>query len=190
MWYVANIDYINGVVPYKKQNNMEKIKQILILQGIEFDEEEILSVAQAIGMDVDNLNDAEAQEVAIQVVQAKKSTALTTANGKSKNGNGKLGKNSSRRKSIPPLQGAIAHASQVSNQEIQSLEDVLTQGIDAYTTDKADQLLSTIRNAPKDVVSKFVSKAMEEEADVESFRAIGNELVAGIFGANFADAAE
>ncbi|WP_375515833.1 hypothetical protein [uncultured Nostoc sp.] len=55
---------------------------------------------------------------------------------------------------------------------------------------KADQLLSTIRNAPKDVVSKFVSKAMEEEADVESFRAIGNELVAGIFGANFTDAAE
>jgi hypothetical protein len=89
---------------------MEKIKQILTLQGIEFDEGDILSAASAIGMDVDNLNDAEAQEVAIQVAQAKKSTALTTANGKSKNGNGngKLGKNSSRRKSVPPLQGAIS----------------------------------------------------------------------------------
>ncbi|WP_414515977.1 hypothetical protein [Nostoc sp. PCC 9305] len=169
---------------------MEKIKQILTLQGIEFDEGDILSAASAIGMDVDNLNDAEAQEVAIQVAQAKKSTALTTANGKSKNGNGKLGKNSPRRKSTPPLQGAIAHASQVSNQEIQSLEDVLNVGIDAYTTDKADQLLSTIRNAPKDVVSKFVSKAMEEEADVDSFRAIGDELVAGIFGISPTNATE
>ncbi|AUB44071.1 transposase (plasmid) [Nostoc flagelliforme CCNUN1] len=42
---------------------------------------------------------------------------------------------------------------------------------DVYTTDKADQLLSTIRNAPKVVVSKFVSKAIEEEGDVQSFRA-------------------
>lgn len=171
---------------------MQKVKEILLAEGIEFDEGDILSAASAIGMDVDNLNDAEAQEVAIQVAQAKKSTALTTAtaNGKSKNTGGKLGKNSPRRKSAPPLQGAIAHASQVSNQEIQSLEDVLTQGIDAYTTDKADQLLSTIRNAPKDVVSKFVSKAMEEEADVDSFRAIGNELVAGIFGISPTNAAE
>jgi hypothetical protein len=169
---------------------MQKIKEILLAEGIEFDEGDILSAASAIGMDVDNLNDAEAQEVAIQVVQAKKSTALTTANGKSKNGNGKLGKNSARRKSTPPLQGAIAHASLVSNQEIQSLEDVLNVGIDAYTTDKADQLLSKIRNAPKDVVSKFVSKAMEEEADVDSFRAIGDELVAGIFGISPTNAAE
>jgi len=169
---------------------MEKIKQILTLQGIQFDDDDILSAASAIGMDVDNLNDAEAQELAMQVIQAKKATALITTNGKSKNTVGKLGKNSPRRKSAPPLQGAIAHASQVSNQEIQSLEDVLTQGIDAYTTDKADQLLSTIRNAPKDVVSKFVSIAMEEEADVDSFRAIGNELVAGIFGISPTNAAE
>ena len=62
-------------------------------------------------------------------------------------------------------------ASLVFNQEIQSLKDVLNVGIDAYTTDKADQLLSTIRNAPKVVVSKFVFKAIEEEGDVESFRA-------------------
>ncbi|MBD2566131.1 MULTISPECIES: hypothetical protein [Nostoc] len=166
---------------------MQKVKEILLAEGIEFDEGDILSAASAIGMDVDNLNDAEAQEVAIQVTQAKKSTALTT---KSKNSNAKLGKNSPRRKSTPPLQGAIAHASQVSNQEIQSLEDVLNVGIDAYTTDKADQLLSTIRNAPKDVVSKFVSKAMEEEADVDSFRAIGDELVAGIFGISPTNATE
>ncbi|MDZ8140112.1 MAG: hypothetical protein RM049_33290 [Nostoc sp. DedQUE04] len=169
---------------------MQKVKEILLAQGIEFDEADIVSAASAIGMDIDNLNDAEAQEVAVQVVQAKKSTALTTANSKSKNTGGKLGKNSPRRKSTPPLQGAIAHASQVSNQEIQSLEDVLNVGIDAYTTDKADQLLSTIRNAPKDVVSKFVSKAMEEEADVDSFRAIGDELVAGIFGISPTNATE
>ncbi len=169
---------------------MEKIKQILTLQGIEFDESEILSVAQAIGMDVNDLNDAEAQELAIQVAQAKKATALTTPHGKSKNSNAKLGKNSPRRKTTPPLQEAIAKASQVSHQEIQSLEDVLAQGIDAYTTDKADQLLSTIRNAPKEVVSKFVEKAMEEEADVAGFREVGKQLIAGIFGANFTDAAE
>ncbi|MHC5917727.1 MAG: hypothetical protein ACYTXE_43700, partial [Nostoc sp.] len=64
---------------------MEKIKQILTLQGIEFDDDDILSAASAIGMDVDNLNDAEAQELAMQVIQAKKATALITTNGKSKN---------------------------------------------------------------------------------------------------------
>ncbi|MEH2252356.1 hypothetical protein [Nostoc sp.] len=109
---------------------------------------------------------------------------------KSKNGSDKLGRNFPRRKGTPPLQGTIAKASQVSNQEIQFLEDVLNMGIDAYTTDKADQLLSTIRNAPKDVVSKFVEKAMEEEADVESFREVGEQLVAGIFGAQFTNATE
>ncbi|MBG1270498.1 hypothetical protein [Nostoc sp. WHI] len=170
---------------------MEKVKEILLAKGIECDEQEILSAASAIGMDVNDLNDAEAQAITIQILEQRKSSgALTNTNGKSKNGNSKLGKNSPRRKTTPPLQGAIAHASQVSNQEIQSLEDVLNVGIDAYTTDKADQLLSTIRNAPKDVVSKFVSKAMEEEADVESFRAIGNELVEGIFGISLANAAE
>ena len=47
---------------------MRKVKEILLAQGIEFDEGDIVSAASAIGMDVDNLNDAEAQEVAIQVV--------------------------------------------------------------------------------------------------------------------------
>ncbi|ACC84891.1 hypothetical protein [Nostoc punctiforme] len=173
---------------------MQKVKEILLAQGIEFDEADIVSAASAIGMELDGLNDAEASAIALKVVELKQASGLALSQkdiaAKSRNGNGKLGKNSPRRKSTPPLQGAIAHASQVSNQEIQSLEDVLNVGIDAYTTDKADKLLSTIRNAPKDVVSKFVSKAMEEEADVDSFRAIGDELVAGIFGAQFTNAAE
>ncbi|WP_196521178.1 hypothetical protein [Nostoc sp. WHI] len=136
------------------------------------------------------MTDQQAQAIATQILELRLASGKLATNSKSKNGNGKLGKNSPRCKTTPPLQGAIAHASQVSNQEIQSLEDVLNVGIDAYTTDKADQLLSTIRNAPKDVVSKFVSKAMEEEADVESFRQVGNELVEGIFGISLANAAE
>lgn len=148
-----------------------------------------MSAAQAVGMDVNDLNDAEATAIAQHIIEQRQPGKLAT-NSKSKNGNGKLGKNSPRRKGTPPLQGAIAKASQVSNQEIQSLEDVLSAGIDAYTTDKADQLLSSIRNAPKEVVSKFVEKAMEEEADVEGFRQVGEQLVAGIFGINGANAAE
>ncbi|MCC5659870.1 hypothetical protein LC608_23415 [Nostoc sp. XA010] len=169
---------------------MEKIQQFLQPYNIEATDDEVANLCAQVDADIDQLTDQQAQAIAIQILEQRQATGKLAANGKSKNTGGKLGKNSPRRKSTPPLQGAIAHASQVSNQEIQSLEDVLSVGIDAYTTDKADQLLSTIRNAPKDVVSKFVSKAMEEEADVESFRAIGNELVAGIFGANFADAAE
>lgn len=150
----------------------------------------LLPVCAQVDADIDQLTAQQAQAIAIQILELRLASGKLATNGKSKNTSGKLGKNSPRRKSAPPLQGAITHASQVSNQEIQSLEDVLTQGIDAYTTDKGDQLLSTIRNAPKDVVSKFVSKAMEEEADVESFRAIGNELVAGIFGISPTNAAE
>ncbi|MEH2039375.1 hypothetical protein [Nostoc sp.] len=169
---------------------MEKIQQFLQPYNIEATESEIANLCAQVDADTDQLTDQQAQAIAIQILELRQATGKLATNGKSKNGNGKLGKNSPRRKSTPPLQGAIAHASQVSNQEIQSLEDVLNVGIDAYTTDKADQLLSTIRNAPKDVVSKFVSKAMEEEADVESFRAIGNELVAGIFGISPTNATE
>lgn len=169
---------------------MEKIQQFLQPYNIEATESEIADLCAQVNADIDQLTDQQAQAIATQILEQRQVSGKLATNSKSKNGNGKLGKNSPRRKSTPPLQGAIAHASQVSNQEIQSLEDVLTQGIDAYTTDKADQLLSTIRNAPKDVVSKFVSKAMEEEADVESFRAIGNELVAGIFGISPTNATE
>ncbi|MCC5611168.1 hypothetical protein LC612_31535 [Nostoc sp. CHAB 5834] len=169
---------------------MEKIQQFLQPYNIEVTDDEVLQLCAQVDADIDQLTDQQAQAIAIQILEQRQASGKLATNGKSKNGNGKLGKNSPRRKSTPPLQGAIAHASQVSNQEIQSLEDVLNVGIDAYTTDKADQLLSTIRNAPKDVVSKFVSKAMEEEADVESFRAIGNELVAGIFGISPTNATE
>lgn len=169
---------------------MEKIQQFLKPYNIEATDDEVLQLCAQVDADIDQLTDQQAQAIAIQILELRLATGKLATNGKPKNGNGKLGKNSPRRKSIPPLQGAIAHASQVSNQEIQSLEDVLNVGIDAYTTDKADQLLSTIRNAPKDVVSKFVSKAMEEEADVDSFRAIGDELVAGIFGISPTNAAE
>ncbi len=171
---------------------MEKIQQFLEPYNIEVTQSEVANLCAQVDADIDQLTDQQAQAIATQILELRLATGKLATNGKSKNGNGngKLGKNSPRRKSTPPLQGAIAHASQVSNQEIQSLEDVLTQGIDAYTTDKADQLLSTIRNAPKDVVSKFVSIAMEEEADVDSFRAIGDELVAGIFGISPTNAAE
>ncbi|AUB43703.1 hypothetical protein COO91_09887 (plasmid) [Nostoc flagelliforme CCNUN1] len=169
---------------------MDKIQQLLQPYNVEVSLEEIAKLCVEVGADIEQLSDSDAQTIAQHILEQRQLSGKLATNSKPKNGNGKLGKNSPRRKSTPPLQGAIAHASQVSNQEIQSLEDVLTQGIDAYTTDKADQLLSTIRNAPKDVVSKFVSKAMEEEADVESFRAIGNELVAGIFGISATNAAE
>jgi len=169
---------------------VEKIQQFLQPYNIEATADEVAKLCAQVDADIDQLTDQQAQAIATQILEQRLATGKLATNGKSKNTGGKLGKNSPRRKSTPPLQGAIAHASQVSNLEIQSLEDVLNVGIDAYTTDKADQLLSSIRNAPKEIVSKFVSKAMEEEADVDSFRAIGDELVAGIFGAQFTNAAE
>ncbi|MFK0731530.1 MAG: hypothetical protein ACIWVG_10270 [Gloeotrichia echinulata HAB0833] len=169
---------------------MEKIQQLLQAYNIEVTESDVAQLCAQVDVDINQLTDQQAQVIAQQILEQRLESGKLSNNGKSKNGNAKLGKNSPRRKSTPPLQGAIARASQVSHQEIQSLEDVLAQGIDAYTTDKADQLLSTIRNAPKEVVSKFVAKAMEEEADVAGFREVGKQLIAGIFGANFTDAAE
>ncbi len=169
---------------------MDKIQQLLQSHNIAVTFDEMAKLCTEAGIDIDNLTDNEAQTIAQHIIEQRSSSGKLTTNDKSKNGNGKLSKNSSRRKPTPPLQGAIAKASLVSNQEIQSLEDVLNVGIDAYTTDKADQLLSTIRNAPKEVVSKFVEKAMEEEADVDSFREVGEQLVAGIFGISTTNAAE
>ncbi|MCC5640269.1 hypothetical protein LC593_31440 [Nostoc sp. CHAB 5844] len=168
---------------------MQKIQQILIDQGITFSEDEILAAAQALGMDINDLNDAEVQAVVEQVVQSKQPGILVSTNGKSKNSQSKITKGS-RRKPLPPLESAIAHASGVSNQEIQSLNEILEQGIDLYTDDQADRLLASVRNAPKEVVRKFTQRAMEEEADVNSFRDIGQQLVAGIFGVNLTNATE
>lgn len=171
---------------------MNKIQQLLQPYNIEVSEAEVARLCAEVGVDIEQLTDSDAQTIANHIIDERKASAgkLAATNGKTKNSNGKLTKNSPRRKPTPNLQGAITQASLVSNQEIQSLEDVLQQGIDKYTTDKADELLSTIRNAPKEVVRKFTEAALEEEADVESFRAIGSELVAGIFGVQFTNATE
>ncbi|WP_193199732.1 hypothetical protein [Nostoc sp. MG11] len=170
---------------------MDKIEQLLQSYNIEVSEEEVAKLCVEVGVDINQLSDSDAQVIAQHILEQRSSSGKLATNGKSKStGGGKLGKNSPRRKTTPPLQEAITKASQVSNQEIQSLENVLNVGIDAYTTDKADQLLASIRNAPKEVVSKFVEKAMEEEADVDSFRAVGEQLVTGIFGISPTNAAE
>ncbi|MCG6138770.1 MAG: hypothetical protein MET45_29960 [Nostoc sp. LLA-1] len=157
---------------------MNKIQQLLQAHNIEITEAEISRLCAEAGVDIEQLSDSDAQTITQHIIEERQvSGKLAKNSNKPKNNNGKLTKNSSRRKSVPNLEGAISKASQVSNEEIQSLEDVLNAGIDAYTTDKADQLLSSIRNAPKEVVRKFTQAAMEEEADVESFRDIGEQLV-------------
>ncbi|WGV29206.1 hypothetical protein [Halotia branconii] len=119
---------------------MEKIEQLLQPYNIEVSVEEVTKLCAQVDADIEQLTDTQAQAIAQHIIEQRSSSGKLATNSKSKNGNGKLGKNSPRRKSVPPLQGAIAKASQVSNQEIQSLEDVLNVGIDAYTTDKADRV--------------------------------------------------
>src|SRR5689334_18327863 len=122
---------------------MQKIQQLLQTHNIQVSEEEVAKLCAEVGADINDLTDSQASAIAQHILEERSgSNGALTVPSKSKNNNGKLGKNSSRRKPLPPLQSAIAKASQVSNTEIQSLEDVLKQGIDVYTTDKADELLS------------------------------------------------
>lgn len=169
---------------------MNKVQELLQPHGIEVSPEELASLCAEVNADPLQLSDTQAQTIAQHIIeQYQPSGKLASTNGKSKNGQGKMTKGS-RRKPLPPLESAIAHASQISNQEIQSLSEVLEQGIDLYTDDQADRLLDSVRNAPKEVVRKFTQKAMEEEADVDSFRNVGQQLVAGIFGVNRKNATE
>jgi uncharacterized protein YaaQ len=186
-----NDDIAIDLIFLPQRDFMNKIQQLLQPHNIEVNEEEIAKLCAEVGADIEQLTDSEAQTIAQHILEQRQQSSLKLAptNGKSKNGNGKITKGT-RRKPVPPLEGAIAHASRVSNQEIQSLSEILEEGIDLYTNDQADRLLASVRNAPKEVVRKFTERAMEEEADVENFRDIGQQLVAGIFGVSLTNAAE
>jgi hypothetical protein len=159
----------------KRGKTMDRIRQYLA----DATDAEINAIASELSIDVNAIADDEAQLIADEIQKRRKTgSALST----SKRKGAKLTKESATRKKTPDLQSAIAHTSQVSAAEIGALTETLVAGIDQYTTNQADVLLSTVRNAPNEVVAKFAIAAALEVADTDGFRGIGQQLIAGIFG--------
>ncbi|MCC5633804.1 hypothetical protein LC613_41025 [Nostoc sphaeroides CHAB 2801] len=87
---------------------MEKIQQFLQPYNIEATDDEVANLCAQVDADINQLTDQQAQAIATQIIELRLVSGKLATNGKPKNGNGKLGKNSPRRKSTPLLQGAIS----------------------------------------------------------------------------------
>jgi hypothetical protein len=147
---------------------VNKLKEILSQRGKALDEEELRSRIEHYGFNPDHLSDEEAEAVANEIApQTQNGLALT--NSKASTPAKSKGKGG-RRKALPTVREAAAHTASVANQELTEFGETLDKNLTLWENDRADQLLARVRNAPKNVVSKFVETAMQEGAETESFR--------------------
>jgi hypothetical protein len=158
---------------------MDKLKSILKLRGQELDEQELRSRVEKLGFNPDELSDQEVEKIAAEISNSG-GLAIAPTNGKTSTpakGKGKGG----RRKALPTVRDAAAHTANIANQELVSFGETLDKNLTAWEDDKADQLLARVRNAPKNVVSKFVEEAMREGAEPEAFRQTANDFTREFF---------
>lgn len=166
---------------------MNKLREILSQRGKAFDEEVLRSRIESFGFNPDNLTDAEAQAVADEIVPQTQS-GLAVTNGKASvpaKGKGKGG----RRKALPTVRDAAAHTASIANEELTEFGETLDKNLTLWENDKADQLLARVRNAPRNVVGKFVETAMQEGAEAESFRQAAVDFTGEFFPVSNSDAA-
>ncbi|QHG20685.1 hypothetical protein [Nostoc sp. ATCC 53789] len=70
---------------------MDKIQQLLQPHNIEVSLEEIAKLCVEVGADIEQLSDSDAQTIAQHILELRLASGKLAINGKSKNGNGKLG---------------------------------------------------------------------------------------------------
>ena len=161
-----------------KGEKVEQIKQLLLEEGLTISDEEIRGLLGELG--IDNPSETEARELANEL-RAKAQPVqggLTVSNGKAKT---PARRNNKRRKETPSLTNALTHTASVAQAELASVSEVVKAGAEAWATDQADQMVAAVRNAPKEALEKFAAMAMEESADINSFRKVGEEISAILF---------
>jgi hypothetical protein len=165
---------------------MDKVREILLSKGKAVSDALIQERIDEYGLTGAELTDKDAKAIADELEsKAQVVSGLATTNGTSKptstKGKGKGG----RRKNLPTVKDAAKHTANLANQEIQGFIDVVDTELTAWEDDKADQLLARVRNAPKNVVARFVEDAVQEASDVNSFRESAREFSNEFFPVGF-----
>lgn len=162
---------------------MERIKQILLDKGKAVADSAIEAKLNEYGIEGD-VSDADAKAIAEELEPQAQSVgnglAVSNGNGKASAPAKSKGKGG-RRKQTPTLTDALTHTASVAQAELNSVNEVVKAGAEAWANDQADQLVSTIRNAPKEALEKFAAMALEESADINSFRQVGQEISSILF---------
>ena len=159
---------------------MERIKQILLDRGKAIADSEIEKLITEYELDSNNVSESDAIAIANELEPKAQDAQgeMVVSNGKSKS---PAKRNNKRRKETPSLTNALTHTAAVAQAELTSVSEVVKAGVEAWSTDQADQMVSTIRNAPKEALEKFAVMALEEKADIDSFRKVGEEISAILF---------
>lgn len=162
---------------------MERIKEILLSRGKAVTDSEIQAKLDEYGIN-GNLSETDATAIADELEpQAQETTAgLTVANGNSKTTapTKRTGKGRKSAKQVS-LQDAIVHAAKETETELTTMETAIRQHKGKYVESRTTAIVNEIRNTSTEIVQGVTEKLMEEEADAESFREIGNAFGANLF---------
>lgn len=162
---------------------MDKVRQILLDKGKAIADSAIQDKLTEYGIEGDP-SDADAKAIAEEL----ESQAQPVANGLAvSNGNGKTstpaktkGRGRKSAKQVT-LQDAIVHAAKETETELSTMEGAIRQHKTKYVESRTASIVNEIRNTSTEIVEGVTNKLMEETADAESFREIGNALGENLF---------
>jgi hypothetical protein len=150
---------------------MDKVKELLSLDDVEIAEEKILQAIERRNLIPDNISD----DQAFEIVEELKSGQLTLAP------NASPSSNDSKNKKLSSLSEAIAYASRLSAKEINDLKASVDQGRSKWIASQTREIIGSIRNAPKEVISMVSAELLEEEADLETFQQFASQINQAFF---------
>lgn len=173
---------------------MERVKQILLERGKAVADSRIQDKLTEYELAGD-VSEADAKAIADELEGEAQpvSNGLAISNG---NGNGKAattpksakGKSRKKAKDVT-LQEAIVKAAKETETELTTMESAIRQHKGAYVAARTDSIVNEIRNTSAEIVQSVTERLVEEEADVDSFRNIGEQLGQNLFPViNFAEA--
>lgn len=166
---------------------MDKIKAILLERGKAVADSAISEKLTEYGIDDGDVSDADAKAIADELGGEAQSVvsnglAVSDGNGKAPKAPAKTTKGRGRKSAKQvTLQDAIVHAAKETEAELSTMESAIRQHKDAYVAARTTSIVNEIRNTSTEIVEGVTEKLMQEEADVDSFRDIGNQLGANLF---------
>ncbi|HEY9748375.1 MAG TPA: hypothetical protein V6C63_06845 [Allocoleopsis sp.] len=163
---------------------MERVRQILLERGKAVADSRIqdkLTEYELTGELSETDAKAIADELEGEAQSVSNGLAVSNGNGKApapaKAGKGKGRKNAKQ----VSLQDAIVKAAKETETELTTMESAIRQRKGAYVEARATSIVNEIRNTSTEIVAGVTEKLMQEEADVNSFRDIGEQFGQNLF---------
>lgn len=161
---------------------MDKVRQILLDRGKAVSDDRIQQKLDEYGLDNPSEVDARAiaDELEPEASEIKNGLAISNGNGKSASLAKAKGRGRKSAKQVS-LQDAIVHTAKETEAELTTMESTIRQHKQKYVEARTSSIVNEIRNTSTEIVQSVTEKLMEETADAESFRQIGDELGANLF---------